>query len=89
MKCFFSILALGCLGACVSYEHYTDPVAARRAAGVVLGRPRGRLNQHLKLEKRKNQIQTMLNSGISRRKIAAHLNVSRNTLALFIHRMIG
>ena len=66
-----------------------EALAARRAAGVVLGRPRGRLNQHLKLEKRKNQIQTMLNSGISRRKIAAHLNVSRNTLALFIHRMIG
>lgn len=29
MKRFLSMLALGCLGACVSYEHYTDPVAAQ------------------------------------------------------------
>ncbi len=63
-----------------------EALEARKAAGVVLGRPKGRLNTHLKLEKKQQQLQELLNRGVSQRKIAKHLHVSRNTLALFITR---
>ena len=63
-----------------------EALAARRAAGVILGRPKGKINSHLKLESKCLQIKDMLNKGVSQRKIASQLQVSRNTLTLFLHR---
>lgn len=63
-----------------------EALAARRAAGIILGRPKGKINSHLKLESKCLQIRNMLNKGMSQRKIAKHLRVSRNTLSLFLHR---
>jgi len=63
-----------------------EALAARRASGIILGRPKGRINSHLKLESKYSQIKEMLNKGISQRKIAKQLQVSRNTLTLFLHR---
>lgn len=63
-----------------------EALAARRAAGVILGRPKGKINSHLKLESKFLQIKDLLNKGVSQRKIAEQLQVSRNTLTLFLHR---
>lgn len=63
-----------------------EALAARRANGVILGRPKGKLNSHLKLESKCIQIKDLLNKGVSQRQIARQLHVSRNTLSLFMHR---
>lgn len=59
---------------------------AKRAAGVILGRPRGRLNTRLKLTGRESDVCSLLKCGMSQRKIASKLKVNRNTLAKFIKR---
>jgi len=63
-----------------------EALAARRASGMVLGRPKGRLSTKLKLHDKNHKIQSMIRQGISKRSIAKRMNVSRNTLSLFINR---
>ena len=63
-----------------------EALAARRASGIILGRPKGRINSHLKLESKYMQIQNMIKRGVSQRKIAQYLHVSRNTVSLYIRR---
>ncbi len=63
-----------------------EALEARRAAGVVLGRPKGRLSTHLKLDSKHHQVFVLINKGVSQRKIAQILHVSRNTLSLFLSR---
>lgn len=61
-----------------------EALEARKAAGVVLGRPRGRKSTKYKLTDKSQIIQTLLTNGMSQRKIAQKLKVNRNTLARFI-----
>jgi DNA invertase Pin-like site-specific DNA recombinase len=63
-----------------------EALAARRAAGVILGRPKGKLNAKLKLTDRKETVIKLLNSGLSQRKMAKKLRVDRATLSTFIKR---
>ena len=63
-----------------------EALEAKRASGVILGRPKGRLSSKLKLDHKQSQIQDLLNKKISQRRIAKICKVSRNTLSLFISR---
>ena len=63
-----------------------EALEAKRAAGVILGRPKGRLSSKLKLTGKENDITILLQEGLSQRKIAKRLKVNRNTLARFIKR---
>ncbi len=60
---------------------------AKRAAGVILGRPKGRLSTKLKLTGKENDIISLLQTGMSKRKVANKLKVNRNTLAKFLKRL--
>lgn len=55
-----------------------------KAAGQVLGRPRGRLNKRTKLTGRDEEIAQLLKNGYSRNKIAQMMHVHPNTLNGFI-----
>lgn len=59
---------------------------AKRAAGIMLGRPKGRLSTKLKLTGKENDIISLLQTGMSKRKVANKLKVNRNTLAKFLKR---
>jgi DNA invertase Pin-like site-specific DNA recombinase len=61
-----------------------EALAARRAAGVVLGRPVGSKSSHLKLSGRENTICRLLERGESKSAIARRLRVNRETLREFI-----
>ena len=59
-----------------------------KAAGQVLGRPRGRLNKRTKLTGRGEEIAQLLKNGYSRNKIAQMMHVHPNTLNGFIKKDI-
>ena len=59
-----------------------------KAAGQVLGRPRGRLNKRTKLMGRGEEIAQLLKNGYSRNKIAQMMHVHPNTLNGFIKKDI-
>ena len=63
-----------------------EALARKKAEGVVLGRPKGRRNSHdkYKLHGKQVLITELLNTGVSKRKIAKICKVDRNTLARFI-----
>lgn len=61
-----------------------EALASRRAAGVVLGRPKGRKSSKLKLSGKGEIIEKLLNRGYSQRSIAKKLHVHRTTLSKFI-----
>lgn len=63
-----------------------EALKARRAAGVVLGRPKGKKTdpKKHKLYKHTKLIITALGNGISKRKLAKLLKTDRNTLSKFI-----
>lgn len=65
-----------------------EALARRKAEGVVLGRPKGRLNDpdKYKLSGKEPLIVGLLESGLSQRKIAKICKVDRNTLARYIKR---
>lgn len=58
----------------------TQALARRRAAGLPLGRPRGRGNKSLKLDKFKTEIQKYLELGISKASIAKLVDCHPQTL---------
>ena len=62
-----------------------EALAARRAAGMVLGRPYGSKSSYLKLSGRERFICNMLNRGCSKTQIAKKLCVNRETLTNFIN----
>lgn len=62
-----------------------EALAARRAAGMVLGRPYGSKSSYLKLSGRENFICNMLNKEYSKTQIAKKLCVNRETLTNFIN----
>lgn len=63
-----------------------EALKARRATGVVLGRPKGKKTdpKKHKLYKHTKLIITSLGNGISKRKLAKLLKTDRNTLSKFI-----
>ena len=61
-----------------------EALEAKKAAGVILGRPKGRLSSKLKLTDRKQQVLSLLTAGVSQRSIAKKLRVHRGTVARFI-----
>ena len=67
-----------------------EALARKKAEGVILGRPKGRLSapNRYKLFPRREEIVHLLNCGISQHKIAALCGVNRNTLARFINHFV-
>lgn len=60
-----------------------EALARRKAEGVILGRPKGRKSDHLKLTGKEKEISTLLNKKISYSGIARILGVHRITVATF------
>ncbi len=58
----------------------TEALARRRAQGLPLGRPKGKLNKTLKLDKHKKDIQKYLDLRISKASIAKLINCHPQTL---------
>jgi len=58
-------------------------LAARKAAGVKLGRPKGSIS-HSKLDEKKEVIAELLKHRVSRSAVARMMSVSRSNLADFI-----
>lgn len=63
-----------------------EVTARQRAAGQVLGRPRGRLNSRIKLTGRETEIARLLADGCSRNKIARLMRVHPATVKSFIQK---
>lgn len=61
-----------------------EALARKKAEGVVLGRPKGRKANHLKLSGRERLIRDLLKQGTSKSEIARILKVNRMTVASFI-----
>lgn len=61
-----------------------EALAARRAAGKILGRPVGSKSKTLKLTGREKMIATLLDQGMSKTAIAKKLHVDRETVRNFI-----
>ena len=61
-----------------------EALARKRAEGVVLGRPKGRKSDHVKLSGKEVAIKTLLESGCSKSQIARLLKVHRVTLIRFL-----
>lgn len=64
-----------------------EALARKRAEGVVLGRPKGRMSTK-KLEGHEKEIQDMLNRNVSKTKIASFFKVHRNTLYRFTCKLL-
>jgi DNA invertase Pin-like site-specific DNA recombinase len=64
-------------------ERTKEGLAAARAKGKIIGRPKGVLGKS-KLDGKKNEIQLFLNKGVSKSAIAKIMDVSRTTLRHFI-----
>ena len=64
----------------------TDALARRRAAGLPLGRPKGRKNKSLKLDKHRKEIMKYLDLGISKASIAKLVGCHPQTLYDWIDR---
>ena len=64
-------------------ERTKEGLAAARAKGKLLGRPKGSLG-HSKLDGREDEIQMLLNKGVSKTSIAKITDVSRTNLLHFI-----
>lgn len=61
-----------------------EALARKKAAGMVLGRPKGSKNKKKKLDGKVEMITRMLERGATKALIAKRLKVSRNTLYLFL-----
>jgi len=64
-----------------------EALAARRAAGKVLGRPYGSKNMRVKLSGKEEIIKNFIDQGLSKTAIAKRLHVDRETLRTFIRNM--
>jgi len=57
---------------------------ARKAAGMILGRPKGSLNEHTKLSSKEADIQQLLQKKLSYASIGRLFDVHRNTVRKFV-----
>ncbi len=67
----------------------TQALARRKAAGLPLGRPKGRQNKSLKLDKFKDEIEKYMNLGISKASIAKLVDCHPQTLYDWLDRKDG
>jgi DNA invertase Pin-like site-specific DNA recombinase len=65
-----------------------EALAARRAAGKILGRPLGAKNAKLKLTGKENQIKSLLEKGMSKSSIARRFHVDRETVRNFVNNQV-
>ena len=65
-----------------------EALAARRAAGKILGRPLGAKNAKLKLTGKENQIKSLLEKGMSNSSIARRFHVDRETVRNFVNNQV-
>jgi DNA invertase Pin-like site-specific DNA recombinase len=63
-----------------------EALQSRKAAGKLLGRPKGRQSTKLKLDTRKQEIVTYLDKGISKRSIAKLVDCAPSTLYYWLER---
>ena len=61
-----------------------EAVARKRAEGVILGRPKGRRSDRVKLTGHEKQIARLVARGHTKIRVALLMNVNRNTLRKFI-----
>lgn len=61
-----------------------EALARKKAEGVILGRPKGRLSNKVKLSGKENTIRDLLDQGLSKSAIARIFKVNRMTLYSFI-----
>ena len=61
-----------------------EALARKKAEGVILGRPKGRLSTKVKLSGKENTIRDLLDQGLSKSAIARIFKVNRMTLYSFI-----
>ncbi len=61
-----------------------EALARKKAEGVVLGRPKGRKSDHVKLSHKESVISELLQQGVSQAEIARIFRVNRNTVSKFI-----
>lgn len=66
-----------------------EALAARRAAGKILGRPLGSRNTRLKLTGKDDIIKQLLKQGISKTAIAKRFHVDRDTVRKFIEKKLS
>ena len=65
-------------------QRTTEALRRKKAEGVKLGRPKGRVSAHHKLTGCDNKIKMMLAEGYSKTLISKQLNVSPSTLYLYL-----
>ena len=65
-------------------KRVTDAMARRRAQGLPIGRPKGRQNKSLKLDKHRDEIQKYLDLRVSRASIAKLIGCNAQTLYNYI-----
>lgn len=65
-----------------------EALAKKREAGVVLGRPKGRKSDKVKLSGKEEIIRDLREQGVSYAKIAKIYKVDRNTVAKFYHEKV-
>ncbi|MBR3099641.1 MAG: master DNA invertase Mpi family serine-type recombinase [Clostridia bacterium] len=61
-----------------------EALARKKAEGVVLGRPKGRKSEHVKLSGKEEIVRDLRKQGLSQRQIAVIYKVNRMTVAKFI-----
>ncbi|MDO8953988.1 MAG: recombinase family protein [Gammaproteobacteria bacterium] len=67
-------------------KRVTDALARRKAAGLPVGRPKGKLNRSLKLDKHRKDIQKYLDIKVSRASIAKLIGCNAQTLYNYIEK---
>lgn len=61
-----------------------EALAKKREEGVILGRPKGRTSERVKLSGKAHDIKVLLDYGIPKIQIAKKMKVNRNTLATYM-----
>ena len=70
-------------------ERTKEALARKRAEGVILGRPKGRLSKKVKLSGHEETIKTLLERKVPQTRIAKIFGVDRMTVAAFIRKRLG
>lgn len=64
-----------------------EALARKKAEGVILGRPKGRVSSRLKLTDHESEIMELRNKGISKSAIGRILGVNRQTVDVYLKRI--
>lgn len=65
-----------------------EALARKKAEGVILGRPKGKKAEKLKLSGNESAIRDLLSKGVSKSEIARIFHVNRMTVATFVNRRL-